>query len=156
MLPPCNANYAVNLSWRTPIGRTGHRGNSLWNLLVRIAVRKCCCRVAALHAERRDVRREVHARDSAGGWEALSRAPTPEEVASLTEILERLLASLDDRQRQIVSLRLQGYTVLEISQIGCTERTVHCLLARVRESLARWNVFHDPRRLSIVGHFQET
>jgi len=116
--------------------------DSLWSLLVRITLRKCGRRVTALRAERRDLRREVRCEplddESRSQWEAMARDPTPEEVVALTEILERLLGGLDQRQQEMVVLRLQGCTIPEISQaVGRTERTVNRVLAEVREALKR-------------------
>jgi RNA polymerase sigma-70 factor (ECF subfamily) len=116
--------------------------DSLWSLLVRITLRKCGRRIAAFHAERRDVRREVASaaldRTSRLEWEAIARDPTPDEAAQLTETLERLMSRLDQKQQQIVTLRLQGYTVREISrEIGCTERSVLRKLELVRDGLKR-------------------
>jgi RNA polymerase sigma-70 factor, ECF subfamily len=123
-----------------------HDWDGLWSLLVRITLRKCGRRMAAFWTDRRDVRREVGAGSStasagneAGGcWEAIARDPTAEEVAILTETLEHLMMGLDDGQRQIVELRLQGFTVAEISrQVERSERSVHRSLALVRDGL-KW------------------
>jgi hypothetical protein len=56
----------------------------------------------------------------------------------LAETLEHLLRKLDDCGRQIVSLRLQGFTTPEISaQVGRTERTVQRVLDQVKQWLQR-------------------
>jgi RNA polymerase sigma-70 factor (ECF subfamily) len=116
--------------------------NSLWGLLTLITLRKCAERVAYHRAECRDVSREVSG--SPGGeeqaaWpEALSREPTPYEAALLGETVEQLLAGLDDYERPIVELSLQGYTTQEISErLGRPERTVRRLRERVRHRLER-------------------
>jgi len=116
--------------------------DSLWSLLVRITVRKCGRRVAAFHADCRDVNREASSmfadQESRRQWEAMAREPTPQEAASLTETLEHPLQDLDQRRQQMLVLRLQGYTVQEISEkVGCTQRTVHRLLEKARKSLQR-------------------
>lgn len=116
--------------------------DGLWSLLVRITMRKCCRRAAAYHAECRDVRREVGhppAGESApDDAQALARDPTPEEAAILADLLERLLQGLDGTQQMILAQRLEGYTVREISEnVGRTERTVHRVLAQVRNALQR-------------------
>lgn len=115
---------------------------SLWCLLVRITLRKCGRQVAAYSAGRRDVRREIHpeaaADESCRQWEAVAREPTPQEVASLAETVEHLMRGLDETQRHIVMLRLQGHSAAEISgQVGRTERTVRRVLAQVRDGLKR-------------------
>jgi RNA polymerase sigma-70 factor (ECF subfamily) len=116
--------------------------NSLWGLLTLITVRKCAERVAYHRAECRDAAREVSA--PAGGedatpWpEPLGREPTPLEAAELSETVDRLLAGLDEDERPVVELSLQGYTTQEISErLDRPERTVRRLRERVRERLER-------------------
>ena len=116
--------------------------NGLWSLLVRITLNKCGHQIAAFSAECRDVRCEAGPPDSGGAsgreWTAIVREPTPQEAASLAETVENLMLALPERHREILSLRLEGFTSLEISrQIGRTERTVECLLQQVREAFQR-------------------
>ena len=113
---------------------------SLWGLLTTITLRKCGHQSEYFRAARRDLRREVapgeQADESLPAPDIAGPAPTPEEAAVLAETLEELLQQLDDRSRDIVSLRLQGYTTCEIStREGCTERTVQRVLERVRKWL---------------------
>jgi RNA polymerase sigma-70 factor (ECF subfamily) len=115
--------------------------DGLWGLLARITLRKCGRQVKHFRAARRDVRRE--AADEAApeeeadeGWEALAREPTPPEAAQLAEAVEGLLAGLEGRDREVVSLALQGYSAAEVSaRLNRPERTVYRLLARVKEQL---------------------
>jgi RNA polymerase sigma-70 factor, ECF subfamily len=115
--------------------------NSLWGLLALITVRKCAERVAYHRAERRDAGREVappRGEDSAPWTEPLGREPTPLEAAVLSETVEQLLAGLDDEERPILELSLQGYTTREISdRLGRAERTVRRLRESVRRRLER-------------------
>jgi len=116
--------------------------DSLWNLLVRITLRKCGRQIKAFHTKGRDVGREMSAavsdQTSHRQWEAIAREPTPEEAVSLTDSVERIMRDLDERRQKMLVLRLQRFTVPEISQqVGCTERTVHRVLGKVRESLQR-------------------
>jgi RNA polymerase sigma-70 factor (ECF subfamily) len=119
--------------------------NSLWGLLTLITLRKCAERVAYHRAERRDAARELSTpsgggpSEEAGPWlEALSREPTPPEAALLNEAVEQLLAGLDEDERQIVELSLQGHTTQEISdRLGQPERTVRRMRERVRNRLER-------------------
>jgi DNA-directed RNA polymerase specialized sigma24 family protein len=54
----------------------------------------------------------------------------------LAETVEQLMDGLKDRDRQIVSLCLQGYSTPEISErVGRTERTVQRKLEHVRKHL---------------------
>jgi RNA polymerase sigma-70 factor (ECF subfamily) len=116
--------------------------DSLWSLLTVLTVRKCGRRAGYHRAARRDVRREVSPRpaedDSAPAWECLDREPTPGEAAVLAETLRELLAQMDLRDRQIVTLRLQGYATAEVAaEAGCTQRTVQRVLERLRTRLER-------------------
>jgi RNA polymerase sigma-70 factor (ECF subfamily) len=114
---------------------------SLWGILTVITLRKCGNRVEYFHAARRDIQREAHvppAAETRASWEAVARDPTPSEAAVLAETVEHLLHGLDESDREIVSLHLQGYTAPEISaQVGYAERTVHRTLARIRKRLRR-------------------
>src|SRR5262249_47510719 len=115
--------------------------NSLWGLLTLITVRKCAERAAYHRAECRDAAREVSpARgDEAAPWlEPFGREPTPLEAAVLSETVEQLLASLDEEERPILELSLQGYSTREISeQLGRAERTVRLLREGIRHRLER-------------------
>jgi RNA polymerase sigma-70 factor (ECF subfamily) len=116
--------------------------DGLWGLLARITLRKCGRRIEHFRAACRDVRREAAGEPSSdcagGGWAALAREPTPPEAAMLAEAVEGLMASLEGRNRDIVSLALQGYTAAEISaQLRRPERTVYLVLGRVKDRLKR-------------------
>ena len=117
--------------------------DSLWGILAVITLRKCGRQVRHFRAARRDIRREesppaAARKEQITQWQALTREPTPEEVAQFLELVEGLMRGLDNRERQMLVLHLQGYTAPEISaQVGRTERTVHRLLAMVRQRLER-------------------
>jgi DNA-directed RNA polymerase specialized sigma24 family protein len=61
-----------------------------------------------------EARAQVKADSSVTSWQAMDRDPTPAEAAALTELVERLLASLSERDRRIVVMSLEGKTVTEI------------------------------------------
>ena len=112
----------------------------IWGLLVTITMRKCGRQVESLRAARRDYRREAqigqHDESSQLMWEPQADTPTPDEAAALTETIENLMAQLDERGREVLTLRLQGYTVPEISlRIGRTERTVFRILDHIKSEL---------------------
>jgi RNA polymerase sigma-70 factor (ECF subfamily) len=114
----------------------------LWGLLTLITLRKCSERVAYHRAGRRDIRREVSARPGGSrtvpSLEAPGREPTPHEAVELSETVERLLAGLDDDERPVIELSLQGYSVREISQrLERAERSVRRIRERVRCRLER-------------------
>jgi RNA polymerase sigma-70 factor (ECF subfamily) len=113
--------------------------NSLWGLLTLITVRKCAERAAYHRAECRDATREVSAPQGAEAapWlEPLGREPTPLEAAVLNETVKQLFADLDEDERPILELSLQGYTTREISErLGRAERTVRLLREGIRHRL---------------------
>jgi RNA polymerase sigma-70 factor, ECF subfamily len=114
--------------------------DGLWAILMVITLRKCGRWAEVFQTERRDMKREVStgAGSDSGPITAgvLSREPTPPEAVILTETVERLLAALKGRERDMVTLALQGHTVEEISnQVGRTRRTVQRVLKRVRDEL---------------------
>jgi RNA polymerase sigma-70 factor (ECF subfamily) len=115
--------------------------NSLWGLLTLITVRKCAERAAYHRAECRDAAREVSLAqgEEAAAWlQPFGREPTPVEAAVLSETVEQLLAGLDEEERPIVELSLQGHTTREISErLGRAERTVRLLREGVRHRLER-------------------
>jgi RNA polymerase sigma-70 factor (ECF subfamily) len=62
------------------------------------------------------------------GREHDGREPTPLEAAVLSETVGQLLAGLDEEERPVLELSLQGYTTREISErLGRAERTVRLL-----------------------------
>jgi RNA polymerase sigma-70 factor (ECF subfamily) len=116
--------------------------DGLWGLLAVITVRKCSDRATHHRAQRRDGARE--AASPAGGSEgapwpdAPGREPTPLEAAVLAETVDQLLAGLDDDDRPVVELSLQGYTTREISErLGRAERTVRLVREYARHRLER-------------------
>ena len=113
--------------------------DSLWAILAVITVRKSINRGKFHRRGRRDAYREVaspHADDSRPGWEFVARDPTPEEALILAETVDGLMQQYDERDREILALALQGFSVREISeQVGYAERTVRRVLQRVREDL---------------------
>jgi RNA polymerase sigma-70 factor, ECF subfamily len=114
--------------------------NSLWGLLTLITVRKCAERAAYHRAECRDTAREVSPRgnEAAPPLEPFGREPTPLEAAVLTETVEQLNTSLDEEERPILELSLQGYSTREISErLGRAERTVRLLREGIRHRLER-------------------
>lgn len=115
--------------------------DSLWTLLTVLTLRKCGRWAAHFQTARRQVSAEVALQPAAGGWEALADEPSPSEVLALTETVEELHRGLEGRDRDIVTLALQGYAASEIStQLNRPERTVYRVLSRVKQKLQR---LHD-------------
>lgn len=115
---------------------------SLWGLLVTMTHRKCGRKVEYYFAGKRDVRKErapaiqLDETESVLQWEAIARDPSSEEAAILTETLEELLATFKPVERDILSLKLQGYSQVEISsQVGRSERTIQRVLEKAEAKL---------------------
>ena len=116
--------------------------DNLWGLLTVITLRKCLDRVEYHRAERRAVQREAAAQPGTPGsepwWEAVAREPTPEEAAVLAETVEQLLRGLEEDERPVLEMSLQGYTTQEIcARLGRPERSIRRLRERVRKRLER-------------------
>ena len=116
--------------------------SGLWGLLTLITLRKCAERVAYHRARCRDLAREVSApagdEDGVPWLEVPGREPTSHEAAELSETVDRLLADLNEDDRPVIELSLQGYTVREISQrLDRVERTIRRTRERVRLRLER-------------------
>ena len=107
-------------------------GTTLWNLLAVIAVHKLRRKAGHHSAQRRDAKRNVPLETIDDGL-ALDQTSIEFLEVSVRETLE-LLRPLD---REILSLRIERYTVDEISiETGRSRRTVERSLQRSRERLA--------------------
>lgn len=115
--------------------------DNMWTLLTVLTVRKCGHRIDQYLAARRDVRRESRPAptdESSVTDQIADPAPTALETLLLIETVEQVVRSLKEEDRPIVALRLQGFSVKEISdQTGRSERTIHRALESVREQLTK-------------------
>ena len=136
----------VQSAYKSLLLRYGENGlgaeswQGLWGLLATITIRKCADRARYLQAEKRDIRREAAApaHDFAPWMVAVSREPTPEHAAMLSEVMADLFGRLEADERQMIELSLQGFSTQEISeQTGRAERSVRRLRERVRKFLER-------------------
>jgi RNA polymerase sigma-70 factor, ECF subfamily len=114
--------------------------DGLWGLLVVITVRKCAKWADVFTAEKRSASREVSLNSGFPGGsvpgDVVAREPGPTEVAILSELIERMLARLDERQQQMISLRMQGYELEEIAeQLRSSRRTVSRTIQEAKEVL---------------------
>jgi len=111
--------------------------NDLWCLLVKITVRKCSTRVSGFMTAKRDVSVERSPKSKTDGSSMVLRSPdpNPQEIAIFNESLDQLFDLLTPLQQEIVTLRLQGCSKVEISQkIGRTERTIYRSLNQVQSA----------------------
>jgi DNA-directed RNA polymerase specialized sigma24 family protein len=120
--------------------------DDLWRLLVVLTVRKAIDQLHRLNAAKRGggkVVGEANLPCSDAGDGPLGRLvgsePTPELAAEVVEQYLRLRDTLDgDTARQILDLRLEGYSREEIAErLGCAERTVTRKLNLIRRTWLR-------------------
>lgn len=112
--------------------------DELGTLLTYLTACKVDRRIRKYLAGKRDVRRESAAdagtNDDRPTWEAAGPDPTADEKAAAEETLRELLKKLKPEDQEVLTLRLQGYQVAEITaRVGKDERTVYRVLASVRE-----------------------
>jgi RNA polymerase sigma factor (sigma-70 family) len=105
----------------------------LWKILVTITARKASAQHRREHAQKRgdrDVRGESvfgHAENESGDGieDFVALEPSPEFAAMAVEQCAHLLAKLNESQRKIALLRLEGYRLSEIAdQMDCVPATV--------------------------------
>lgn len=109
--------------------------DALWGLLALITLRKCGYQLDYFYA----ICRNATAEQS----QALSSPPqppaadlTPDEAAATREVLDEIIARLDEREQTIFLLSLENHSTAEISRlVGRSERTVTRVLARIRGEL---------------------
>jgi RNA polymerase sigma-70 factor (ECF subfamily) len=143
-----DAEDVVQSVYRSFFRRFGEGGyrvedwSEVWALLATIATRKCSSRRKHYQANRRDARREM----PMTSCEVASPEPTAEDAAMLSETVDRLLNGLEETERSIVLLSLQGYSAIEISSVVArSERTVQRVRERIRSQLERWKAREEAR-----------
>lgn len=113
--------------------------DNLWGILKVMTLRKCRRRIQYYRAGRRDAQRETHwhpEQEAEGDPAFLARDPTPSEAAILIELVGRLMGSLAEDDRAILTLHLQGCTIAEIkARTGRAMRTIRRVLERIRQQL---------------------
>lgn len=104
----------------------------LWPLLAEIAVRKLAQQVRRHSAQRRNVAEDVKA------FEVVSSLVSPDDAASLAEIISLTRQELDEPARQAFSLRLEGFEILDIAaRLKISERTARRHLSSAKQILQR-------------------
>ncbi len=88
------------------------------------------------HAQKRDVGRDRPmggGGDGAVAWELVDGSPTASQVAVATEEEELLLGGQSGEQREVLALKLQGFTNSEVArETGWNLRRVERFLGRLR------------------------
>ncbi len=112
--------------------------DGLWQLLVAITLRKVSDQIVHEQRQKRGSGAVLRQTDLLGEGssmdEILSREPTPEMAAEMTEQCQRLLNLLDDDElRAIALLKLEGFTDVEAAErLGCARSTIQRRLKLIR------------------------
>lgn len=110
---------------------------NLIRLLVTMARNKLASKARLEHRRRRDSRR-VTTTDPEALNELLDGQPSPSEILSRRELLERMQAALTDEEREIANLRGQGLGWEQIAaRLGGNGNTRRMQLTRGIERVAR-------------------
>ncbi len=121
----------------------GGNVDAIWGLLSIITIRKCRKWDAFYRCDKRAISREIAADQSDGSRPAKSTAtaiePGPEDALVVIELLDKLFKEFEPRQREMLLLRIDGYTVEEIAQ-RCKSscRTVARTIATAKQLLAAY------------------
>ena len=118
------------------IGATG----DLWKLLVAITINKVRGQAEFHSAGKRSLGAEQSMRAGPDlppvELAVVTREPGPDEAALLCEMVEGLMVNMDETQRRMLELRLQGYQIEEIAtEVQRSERGVRRLLDKVKIQL---------------------
>ena len=123
------------------------QGEELWKILLVIALHKIRNEGTYHRAEKRDVRRTVSAEAVNGVY-----ARVEDDAAArafLQMVVDEALGQISPQQKQMVEMRMEGYSVMEIAKAtGRAKRTVERQLQQARAKLGRILEIenaHDPR-----------
>ncbi len=115
--------------------------NDLGKLLVRITVHKTLRQVSFHKADKRSPDHEVHPADSRDGSVVLgllAREPSAEVTIAFLDQLEHFLRRLRPIDRDILEMRMDGYSTEEIAtKLGLYDRKIRRFLERIRELAER-------------------
>ena len=113
-----------------------HQEDDLFKLLVRLTVHKTLRQIAHHRAQKRNPEQEVgHGSDAqdmlaqiAGG------APGPDVEVALIEQFENFMGQLPPLDREVLGLKLQGYSTVEIAEkLNSYDRKIRRVLERIEE-----------------------
>ena len=118
---------------------TFEQEDDLFKLLVRLTVRKTLRRIAHHNAAKRNPNHEAAQRtDDVEPFSLLAgQAVPPDMEVALIDEFQLLIGQLPELDRQVLELKVQGYTTAEIAEkVGSYERKVRRVLERI-EKLSR-------------------
>jgi RNA polymerase sigma-70 factor, ECF subfamily len=104
----------------------------LCKLLARITVHKTLRQIAHHRRAKRDAKVETSETQEAM-LNRLAGGPTPDDAVAFVDELEHFLSKLQPVERQILEMRMEGHTNLEIAdKLGISDRKIRRLLERIR------------------------
>lgn len=110
---------------------------NLVRLLVSMARNKLASKARLEHRQRRDHRR-VTVTDPEAMNELMDGQPSPSEILSRRELLERMRASLSEEEREIADLRVEGLAWEQVAErLGGNGNTRRMQLTRGIERIVR-------------------
>jgi RNA polymerase sigma-70 factor (ECF subfamily) len=115
-------------------------------LLARITVYKTFRQVAFHRRAKRNAGQEAGQVDDAQEMlmKLLAGEPSPEETAAFLDQLEHFLAKLETDERQILEMRMEGHSNVDIAaQLKRTDRHIRRVMERVRDK-AETEGLHPP------------
>lgn len=110
--------------------------DDLFKLLVRLTVRKTLRRIQYHRADKRNPEAEMgHQSDGSEIFaHVASGEPTAEVEVALLDEFERFVGQLPDLDRQVLELKVQGYSTVEIAdRLGTYDRKVRRIIERLQE-----------------------
>lgn len=108
----------------------------LWNLLVQITLNKTRMQARRHTAARRDVRAEAGGDDN--GWltQLVQSEPGPQEAVAFVDQIEALLSGLPPAYSEILTLRLEGHSRVEIARrLSISRQSVSRALRMMQDRL---------------------
>lgn len=109
--------------------------NQLWALLVKMTLRKARTKARHHSAERRDVRAETVDEDGEVLM-TMAQGPNPEEGACLADLIEETLRGLPPLFGEVLQLRLEGWSVVDIAgKMQVARQTIYRILKVLQERL---------------------
>jgi RNA polymerase sigma-70 factor (ECF subfamily) len=116
-----------------------HEEDDLFKLLVRLTVRKTLRQITFHRAAKRNP--ELEAGQAGDAQDLLHQVcagePPAEAAVALLEEFERFMGRLPPLDREVLGMKLQGYSTVEIAEmLGSYDRKIRRILSRI-ETLAR-------------------
>jgi len=122
--------------------------DDLWRLLSTIVQYKAASHTRREMRQKRGGGRRVDAVSSDGERDWLAESPAndlpPDAAAEVRETIDGILSILDEQQREIIRLKLEGYLDREIAtRLGVSVPTVERRLRLIRSQWRNWSDKHS-------------